>query len=1425
MPSFDRGSKFLAIFQPGRPARKPKKRGRRALGYEALEVRLVPTGTSNWLGTAGPDWSTAANWDTPPTAGSNLVFPATASNLTNTDDLGAMTFGTLTIAGSGYSIGGTDTATFTSIDASQTADSSTVDLPIELTGAGEISVDSASASLVLGGLITGSVGLTKSGSGSVDLTADNTYSGATTISGGTLLVDGIQTGSAIAAETGTTFGGVGSVGTITATGAALTPGDQGAGVLTTSGNLSLGPDSSSTNSSYDVTIDGSTAGNGSGHFSQTQVAGSISLGGVNLNVSLGPDFTQSVGTTLTIIANQGSSPISGTFVGLPQGAGIDVSGKSFQISYDGGTNGNSVVLTEVYTSTTTVSPSTTAPVYGQSVTLTATVSGTAGDPTPTGSVEFLNGDTDLGTEPLTGGTATLETSQLALGANSITAVYTSTNSYAPSTSSPLALTVVQANTSTAVTYFPTVPVAGQNVTLTATVSPTSPGSGTPTGTVQFFNGSDPLGTANLTNGVATFTATTLASGANSISAQYEGDSDFVGNTSPVVTVTLATAATSTTAVTYSPSAPVYGGLVTLTATVSPVSPLTETPTGTVNFYNGTTLLGAGTLSDGTVSLAPLALPTGANSITAVYSGDGTFTGSTSPATNVAVATIGTSTGVSASPTSTVFGESVTLTATVTPDGTGSAAPTGSVTFFSGTTSLGSEPISNGVATLSTSALPAGTDAITAKYGGDTNYGSSTSAATTVTVSVADTTSVVTYFPTSPVAGQNVSLTATVSAVSPGAGTPTGTVDFYNGSSLLGSATLSNGSATFVTSALTAGANSITADYAGDPNFSTSTSSPVTVTPVATADSTTSVSASSSTPAYGASVTFTATVQVTSGSPTGTVNFYLGTTLLGSSSLSSAGTSVGTATLATTKLGVGANAITAQYSGDDNFTSSTSAAVTVTVSQIATSTAVTYSPSSPTVGANVTLTATITPSSTGSAVPTGTVDFFSGSTLLGSGTISNDVATYSTTALAAGSNSITAEYLGDTNYATSTSTAVTVTVTQFVAVTYGPTLPVYGQAVTLTATLTPTGTAAPTGTVTFVNGSTELGTATVSSDVATLNTTLLSVGNNAVTADYSGDSNYPASTSAVESVAVVLAATSTNVSLSDSNPALDETVTLTAIVSVTSPGAGNPTGTVEFLDNGTSLGTGTISGNQASISVVLPIGSNVITAQYSGDANFESSTATAATAVAGTANELWLNQVYPIELGRAATSSDFAYWDKVLNAGASRIEVVAAISDSTEAKLYRIQSAFQEYLGSDGTAAEIHSVVVRATVTHTSVRAAILGSSEFYAQSGGTPSAYQSALETAILGTTVDQPVLQSQLANGVSRTVVAEEVLQSNKGKQALLEPQYQAVLDNAPTNQQVVAYVGLMNDGVYLRTIVASLLAGSEFYNNATAALSNLSN
>ena len=979
---------------------KPK---RCCFGLERLEDRVVLT-TSTWSGNVSNLWSAAGNWDTLPTTGSNLVFPTGAANLTNTDDLTSVTsYGSLTLSGGGYTIGGTTGVTFTSIDTSQSTGSNTVSLPIDLSS--PATVNTGGSTLTLSGVVSGSAGLTKEGSGQLDLEQANTYTGTTAVQAGILLVDGAQGGSPVTIGTGSTLGGIGTVGSITATGGTLSPGDSGSGALIDSGTLALGPDASSHNSVFAAEL-----GAGTTHgidYTQVRVAGQINLTGVQLNLTLGSGFVATAGQTYTILDNTGTSAISGTFAGQAPGSVITASGTSFTVSYVGGTNSDSVVLTELAASSTALTATPNPAVYGESVSLQATVTGTSGGSTPTGTVEFLNGTTSLGTASLNGsGVAALDVTSLPVGTNSITAVYTGDTNYGMSTSPAISVTVAKATTSATVTFAPASPVAGESVTLTATVAPVSPGAGTPTGTVEFFNGTTSLGTGTLNSGVATLATTALPVATNSITAQYQGDSNFSGITSPAVSVTVGQASTTAT-VTFFPLTPIVGQSITLTATIAVVSPGGGTPTGTVEFLNGTTSLGTETLNgSGVAMLATTALPAGANSITAMYQGDTNYTASTSPVVTVTVAAAATATTtLTFSPAAPVFGEGITLTATVAPVTTGAGTPTGSVQFFKGTTSLGSGTLNgSGVATLVVTTLPVSTtNSITAAYSGDASFTSSVSPVVTVPVAQASTTTIVTFSPSTPVFGQSVTLTATVLAASPGGGTPTGTVTFFKGTTSLGNGTLNGGGVAtlHVTSLPVSVTNSITANYGGDTNFKTNTSAAVTL-PVAAASTTTTLTSSASTAVFGQSVTLTATVAVVSpgaGTPTGTVTFFNGTTSLGTGTLNSSGV----ATLAVTSLPVAANSITATYAASTDFATSTSSpAVTVKVSQASTTTTLTVSPTSSVFGESVTLTATIAAVSPGAGTPTGTVTFFNGTTSLGTGTLnSSGVATLALTSLPVG----------------------------------------------------------------------------------------------------------------------------------------------------------------------------------------------------------------------------------------------------------------------------------------------------------------------------------------------------------------------------------------------------------------------------------------
>jgi subtilase family serine protease len=251
------------------------------------------------------------------------------------------------------------------------------------------------------------------------------------------------------------------------------------------------------------------------------------------------------------------------------------------------------------------------------------------------------------------------------------------------------------------------------------------------------------------------------------------------------------------------------------------------PTGTVVFKDGGNEIGRGTLNRiGIATFTTSSLAVGKHTITAEYLGDANFSSSTSSFVIQIVEYI-TSTKLNSSPNPSTFGQSVQFTATVSSAG---GTPTGSVTFKDGNKTLQTVPLSGGnTASFSTSALSAGSHNISAIYSGDDNYRSS-SATMMQTVKKSASSTMLTSSQNPSNRGQSITVTATVTAVAPGAGTPTGKVVFKDGSTVLGSAMLNaSGKATYSTSSLSRGAHNITAVYAGDANFSGSTSPPLSQT--------------------------------------------------------------------------------------------------------------------------------------------------------------------------------------------------------------------------------------------------------------------------------------------------------------------------------------------------------------------------------------------------------------------------------------------------------------------------------------------------------------------------------------------------------------------------------------------------------------------
>ena len=546
-----------------------------------------------------------------------------------------------------------------------------------------------------------------------------------------------------------------------------------------------------------------------------------------------------------------------------------------------------------------------------------------------------------------------------------------------------------------------------------------------------------------------------------------------------------------------------------------------------------------------------------------------------------------------------YGQPVTFTAAVSST---SGTPTGTVLFLDASAYIGRATLVSGGASISVSSLAVGSNSITAAYEGSGTFEASTSAPLNQVVNGVTTTTALASSLNPSIFGQPLTFTAAVSSTS---GTPTGTVIFYDSSAAIGSATLAGGSASISVSSLTAGSHPITAVYQGSGAFVSSTSPPLNQV-VSPATTTTSVASSANPARVRQTVTYTATVATQyGGKATGTVTFQ------------DSGVTIATVALSNNKAAhstsyptMGIHSITAAYSGDLNNAGSTSSALTEDIDG-ATKTVVTTSGSPSFVGQPVTFTATVT--SVYGAIPNGeTVTFYDGTTVMGTRTTVGGVATYTTSSLTAKTHTIKATYSGDATFLPSSGTVTEVvnkyTTTTALVSSLNPSN--YGQAVTLTATVTPTGPYQPTGTVTFRNGSVILGSKTLNaSGVAILTTPKIPVGVDTLTATYGGDafngkSVSPAITQTVSQASISMVLTSYP------NPSTFGTsVKFTA--KLTSNG-GLPSGQpVTFSYNGATLGTANVNsiGVATFYTTALPRGSDLVTAAYAGTVDYSAASAT------------------------------------------------------------------------------------------------------------------------------------------------------------------------------------------------------------------------
>jgi len=837
-----------------------------------------------------------------------------------------------------------------------------------------------------------------------------------------------------------------------------------------------------------------------------------------------------------------------------------------------------------------------APAFGEALTLSATVSSSLAA-APSGTVEWVSGDGVVATAALSGGSATSTWTPRRAGSHQVFARYGGDNDHGTASSDPFDVTVAPGAATLVLSRASSQPGAGDTVVVTAEIVPTAPADEPAEGgTVNFVLDGQPAGSSPVSGGVATFSTGPLAPGHHTVSATYSGYRDYTAAGPSELGIAVADAVTST-ALSLSNPDPVPGETVQVTVTVSSAWP--PAPQGEVSLAVDGAVTGTATLSGGSAVFDWVPPSSGSFTLSAEYAGQEPHAPS-GPATLVAtVGLAGSDLALTAAEPSTRFGDQATFTAVVTPVPPATGTPTGDVRFFVDDLLAAEIPLVDGTATFRTSAMAAGNRQVTARYPGDGRFAASQAGPIGHEVTRAGSSVQVSASPSPASTGEQVSLTASVAGAS--GRVPSGTVTFTADGQPAGTATLENGTATVTWTPASVGQAAISATYGGDAGHDGSSG---TATLEVVAGSVTISLSSASTPLSGETATVTATVTPVPPSvtePGGIVTFSVDGV---------PGTPVplsgGTATFETGPLSAGTRTVTATYSGDAAYGQAFATALPVQVGKLGSSVTAIGFPNPGLPGQPVALTATV--ASDGNRVPTGTVEFLVDGVAVASGTVAAGTASASWTPDVSGSVAMVARYAGDSEHTGSESapvTQVTNAALSDLSLSIAPAPSRAGQAVTVTATVTavPPGTGTPSGEVALLVDGNPAGTATLAGGTATLVVENLPVGPHTFAAAYGGDARF-SGTTATEAHLVERATTATVLSVSG-GPGIGMPVTLSA--TVLEDGPGEASGTVTFTLDGTVLGTGTLSGNAASLQwIPASTVSGELRAAYEGDAVFEAS---------------------------------------------------------------------------------------------------------------------------------------------------------------------------------------------------------------------------
>ena len=590
------------------------------------------------------------------------------------------------------------------------------------------------------------------------------------------------------------------------------------------------------------------------------------------------------------------------------------------------------------------------------------------------------------------------------------------------------------------------PTHGQSVTITSNVTSGTGGS-VPTGTVAFVTSAGvTLATSPLVAGTATYSTNQLPGGSNTLQAKYSGDGTYAASSSPATVISVDPEASQLAAKVSTGNS--FGVPYTVSVTDTASSGV-GSPTGTITLiiegpnttYTQPLLQSPGNSSSATFSIP--ATTVGTQTLLITCTGTANYSCDNPLTTTVTIARATPTLSISYSPDPPISGNSITLNAAVS-GLAGAAVPTGSVTFFDNKTTLNSANLVNGNVTETGTVPTTATHTITATYNGDADYNPASSSGSTGGGSGAATLAA-TLSSTSGAPGFTITVATTVTlpgATSAPSGTVQATLTLPTGPSfavgtLSPAGTNAASSSIPVILPLTPGSYQLTISCPSTDAF-TCNSVPFTITvaPTTKIATTTTLSAMPAHPQIGQTVTLSAVVTsaTTAEAPiSGAVLFYQGSTQIGSGTLAN-----GVATATFTFAGPSLGTITATYSGDTNYATSTSAPLTFTSTLTPVSVVLAVTSGAGTAGSAVTLIATVSGPASPATSPTGSVNYYlagAAPTLLGTATLTpttpgSATASLTTANLPAGAQAVYAVYSGDTVYATGTSSSISIGLTDY-----------------------------------------------------------------------------------------------------------------------------------------------------------------------------------------------------------------------------------------------------------------------------------------------------------------------------------------------------------------------------------------------------------